>query len=84
MSTRGPGRPIGDANWTFVERFAGARVRAGLSIENVAKRTEELGYPIPVDTIGKIAAGKQRVSLDDGLALAKAVDRSLSELIGEL
>lgn len=52
------------------------RARGGMQYKELSERLAELGHPIPTLGLRRIEAGERRVSVDDLVALAVALDMS--------
>ena len=53
-----------------------ARLRKGMTLNQLSERTEEAGRKLSVSALSLIAKGKRRVDVDDLMALAVALDIS--------
>jgi transcriptional regulator with XRE-family HTH domain len=66
----GPQRPSD----VFVEQMRIQRARKGWTQKQLAARLAKLGFDVHQTTIGKWEAGERRITLDEALAIAVALD----------
>lgn len=71
------------ADRTFAERVRTERLGAQMSQKRLADGMLVAGFDFTTSTIGKIERQERRVSVAEGLAIAKILGMSLNELIGD-
>jgi transcriptional regulator with XRE-family HTH domain len=72
---------IGPTGRTVAQNVARLRGARQLTVIGLAKRLSDLGHPILSTAITKIELGQRRVTTDDLVALAVALEVNLSALI---
>jgi transcriptional regulator with XRE-family HTH domain len=66
---------------TFTRRVREERERRGWSQAELSRRVAALGHKLDKDAMSKLEGGERRVTLDDGIALAAALDVPLHALL---
>lgn len=57
------------------------RLLAGLTLEALSERVTEVGWPMGLGTLSKIERGDRGVAADDLVALARALDVGIDDLV---
>ncbi len=73
--------PVGPLGRRVGANVAAARRQRGLSLERLAARMATRGRPIPPASLRHIEIGRQRVDMDDLVALALSLDVSVAALV---